>query len=81
MEMQKTLFTIQQMCGDASVWWVNYMATRPTDYLVLWTKFRSAFHAHYNLAGMTRKKHQEFMDLKQDGRFVHDYSKMFNQLA
>jgi hypothetical protein len=81
MEMQKTLFTIQQMCGDASVWWANYMATRPTDYLVPWTKFCSAFHAHYNLAGMMRKKHQKFMDLKQDGRFVHDYSKMFNQLA
>jgi hypothetical protein len=27
-----------------------------------------------------RKKHQEFMDLKQDGRSVHDYSKLFNHL-
>jgi hypothetical protein len=28
-----------------------------------------------------RRKHQEFMDLKQSGRFVHDYSKLFNYLA
>jgi hypothetical protein len=28
-----------------------------------------------------RKKHQEFMDLKQGGRSVHYYSKQFNHLA
>jgi hypothetical protein len=28
-----------------------------------------------------RKRHQEFMDLKQGGRSVHDYSKQFNHLA
>jgi hypothetical protein len=28
-----------------------------------------------------RKKCQEFMDLKQGGQFVHDYSKLFNHLA
>jgi hypothetical protein len=28
-----------------------------------------------------RKKRQEFLDLKQGGRFVHDYSKLFNHLS
>jgi hypothetical protein len=28
-----------------------------------------------------RKKRQEFMDLKQGGQSVHDYSKLFNHLA
>jgi hypothetical protein len=28
-----------------------------------------------------RNKRQEFMDLKQGGRSVHDYSKQFNHLA
>jgi hypothetical protein len=32
-------------------------------------------------AGVMRKKRQEFMDLKQGGRSVHDYSKLFNRLA
>jgi hypothetical protein len=30
---------------------------------------------------MMRKKRQEFMDLKQGGRSVHDYMKLFNHLA
>jgi hypothetical protein len=38
-------------------------------------------HAHYIPAVVMRKKHQEFIDLKQGGRFVHDYSKQFNYLA
>jgi hypothetical protein len=63
-EVQKTLFTAQQLCGDVSAWWANYTATRPTDYHVSWAEFRDAFRAHYITAGMMRKKRQEFMDLK-----------------
>jgi hypothetical protein len=28
-EVQKTLFTVQQLRGDTSAWWANYTATRP----------------------------------------------------
>jgi hypothetical protein len=28
-----------------------------------------------------RRKHQEFMDLKQGGRSMHEYSKLFNHLV
>jgi hypothetical protein len=80
-EVQKTLFTAQQLRGDASAWWANYTATRPVGYQVPWTEFRNAFHAYYIPAGVMRKKRQEFMDLKQGGRSVHDYSKLFNHLA
>jgi hypothetical protein len=31
-EVQKTLFTTQQLRGDASTWWANYAATHPTYY-------------------------------------------------
>jgi hypothetical protein len=51
------------------------------DYQVSWTEFRSAFHIHYIPAGVMRKKRQELMDLKEGGRFVHDYSKLFNHLV
>jgi hypothetical protein len=34
-EVQKILFTVQQLRGDASAWWANYTATCPTDYQVL----------------------------------------------
>jgi hypothetical protein len=30
---------------------------------------------------VTKKKHQEFMYVKQGGRSVHDYTKLFNHLA
>jgi hypothetical protein len=48
---------------------------------VPWAEFRNAFHAHYIPASVMRNKRQEFMDLKQGGRSVHDYSKQFNHLA
>jgi hypothetical protein len=43
------------------------------DYQVSWTEFRAGFYAHYISAGMMRRKRQEFMDLRQGGRSVHDY--------
>jgi hypothetical protein len=48
---------------------------------VSWAKFCDAFYAHYIPTGMMRKKCQEFMDLKNGGRSVHDYSKQFNHLV
>jgi hypothetical protein len=51
------------------------------DYHVPWVEFRNAFRAYYIPTGVMRKKRQEFMDLKQGGRSVHDYSKQFNHLA
>jgi hypothetical protein len=51
------------------------------DYQVSWTEFCSAFRAYYIPAGVMRRKRQEFINLKQGGRSVHNYSKMFNHLA
>jgi hypothetical protein len=79
--VQKALFTVQQLRGDASAWWANYTATHPADYQVSLVELRDAFRAHYIPTGVMRKKHQEFMDLKQGGRFMHDHSKQFNHLA
>jgi hypothetical protein len=80
-KVQKTLFAAQQLQGDASAWWANYTTTRPADYQVPWAEFYNAFRAYYIPTGVMRKKRQEFMDLKQGGRSVHDYSKQFNHLA
>jgi hypothetical protein len=80
-EVQKTLFTVQQLHEDASTWWANYTATRPADSQVSWAEFRDAFPTHYIPTGVMRNKRQEFMDLNQGGRSVHDCSKQFNHLA
>jgi hypothetical protein len=80
-EVQKTLLAAQQLRGDAGAWWANYTATCPMDYQVSWTEFCNTFCTHYIPAGMMRRNRQEFMDLKQGGRSVHDYSKLFNHLS
>jgi hypothetical protein len=79
--VQKTHLAALQLHGDISTWWANCTATHPTDYQVSWTEFCSAFHAHHIPAGVMRKKHQKFMDLKQGEWTMHDYSKLFNHLA
>jgi hypothetical protein len=80
-EVQKTLFATQLLHGYASTWWANYTATRPVNYQVSWAEFRDVFRAHYIPAGVMRKKCQEFMDLKQGGRSMHDYSNQFSHLV
>jgi hypothetical protein len=50
------------------------------DYQVLWAELYNAFRTHYIPVSVMRKKRQEFMDLKQGGRSVHNYSKQFNYL-
>jgi hypothetical protein len=77
----KTHFIAQQLRRDVCAWWGNYTATHHTNYQVSWGEFHEAFHAHHIPAGVMRRKHQEFVDLKQGGRFVHEYSKLFNHLA
>jgi hypothetical protein len=57
-EVQKTLFTAQQLRGVTSTWWANYTATHPADYQVPWAEFHDAFHAHYIPASVMRKKRQ-----------------------
>jgi hypothetical protein len=57
-KVQETLFTAQQLWGDASAWWANYTATCPVDYQVSWAEFRDAFRAHCIPAGVMRKKCQ-----------------------
>jgi hypothetical protein len=80
-ENQKTLFIAQQLQGEASAWWANYTAARPTNYQVSWEEFCEALCAHHIPTGVMQRKYQEFMDLKKDGRSVQDYSKLFNHLA
>jgi hypothetical protein len=80
-EHQKTLFNVQQLLGNTGMWWANYTATHPMKYQVSWAEFCEVFRAHHISAGIMKRKHQEFMNLKQGGRYMHDYSKHFNHLA
>jgi hypothetical protein len=55
-ENQKTLFTAQQLLGDARAWWASFTATRPANQ-VQWAEFRDAFCAQHIPAGIMKSKH------------------------
>jgi hypothetical protein len=59
---QKTLFTAQQLLGDARAWWANFTTTCPINQ-VQWAKFCEAFHAQHIPAGIMKSKHRKFMNL------------------
>jgi hypothetical protein len=80
-EHQKTLFTAQQLFVNAGAWWVNFTAALPANHQVQWAEFHEAFRAQHIPASIMLTKHKEFMDLRQGGKSVHDYSKLFNHLA
>ena len=48
----KTLFAAQQLRGTDRIWWDNYRATLPTDHVVLWDEFRTAFRVHHIPEGL-----------------------------
>ncbi|GJN40281.1 hypothetical protein PR202_gb29479 [Eleusine coracana subsp. coracana] len=79
-EHQKLLFAAQQLQGSASAWWANYEASLPAGRRVEWNEFKTAFCAHFIPAGLMQRKFQEFIDLKQGGRNVLQYSETFNHL-
>ncbi|GJN37216.1 hypothetical protein PR202_gb26174 [Eleusine coracana subsp. coracana] len=78
---QKLLFAAQQLLGSANVWWANYMASLPEGHIVLWDEFKNAFRSHFIPSGVMERKLQQFLDLKQGGRTVLEYSQKFNHLA
>jgi hypothetical protein len=80
-EYQKTLFAAQQLLGNAGAWWANFTTALPANLQVQWVEFCDAFRAQHVPTGIMLAKHQEFMDLRQDGKFIHDYSKLFNHLT
>ena len=80
-EANKTLFAAQQLRGTARIWWDNYRAMLPADYVVNWEEFRTAFRAHHIPEGLLDRKLNEFLALTQGNRTVLQYIQVFNHLC
>jgi hypothetical protein len=80
-EIQKPLFTAQQLRGPAGTWWANFSAIQPVGHQVTWEEFKLAFRKHYVLEGVLQMKLEEFIRLKQGGDFVMQYLNKFNHLS
>jgi hypothetical protein len=73
-EVNKTLFTAQQLRGTARIWWDNYYAMQPDGHVVTWEEFKAAFRAHHILEGLIERKLNEFLALTQGSRTLLQYA-------
>jgi hypothetical protein len=80
-EIQKSLFTSQQLRGPASTWWGNYVTIQPTRHQVSWDEFKLELHEHYIPKGVLHMKQEEFMRFKQGGDTVMQYLNKFIHLS
>jgi hypothetical protein len=53
----------------------------PTDHVVTWEEFRTAFRAHHIPEGLLERKLNEFLALTQGIRTVLQYAQVFNHLC
>nr|ABA96940.1 retrotransposon protein, putative, Ty3-gypsy subclass [Oryza sativa Japonica Group] len=80
-EQEKVAFATHQLQGPASIWWDNYMVTRPAGAKVTWTEFRHSFNKAQVPEGIVAQKKREFRSLQQGTRTVIEYLHEFNRLA
>jgi len=50
----------------------------PTDHVVTWDEFKTAFRAHHILEGLLDQKRNEFLALTQGTHTVMQYAQAFN---
>jgi hypothetical protein len=77
----KTLFAVQQLRGNARIWWDNYYAMQPDGHVVTWEEFKVVFRAHHIPEGLIERKLNEFLALTQGNRTVLQYAQAFNHLC
>jgi hypothetical protein len=77
----KVLFAAQQLRSTARLWWDHFYAMQPTDHVVTWDEFWTAFRAHHIPEGLIECKLNEFLNLTQGTRTVMQYAQVFNHLC
>jgi hypothetical protein len=70
----KTRFAAQRVRGPARTWWDHFLAMLPTNHVVTWEEFKTAFRGHYIPAGILDHKLNEFLALTQGTRTVLQYA-------
>ncbi|XP_066164587.1 uncharacterized protein [Oryza sativa Japonica Group] len=82
-DQEKVAFATHQLQlqGPASVWWDNYMVTRPAGTEVTWIEFCQSFNKAQVPEGIVAQKKREFRSLQQGTRTVIEYLHEFNRLT
>src|SRR4051812_3704923 len=77
----RVLFAVYFLEGAAAEWWENFVAMQPDGHVVTWQQFRDAFRGYHILDEMMKRKKEEFCNLAQGDRSIHEYMTEFNHLA
>src|ERR1041385_4564682 len=77
----RVMFAVYFLEGAAGEWWENYAAMQPEGHVVTWHQFRDAFRGYHILDEMMERKKEEFCNLTQGDRSIHEYMTEFNHLA
>jgi hypothetical protein len=77
----KVRFATQHLRGPARTWWDHFLAMQPTDHVVEWEEFKTAFRGHHIPAGIMDRKLNEFLALTKGSRTVLQYVQAFNDLC
>ena len=72
-EIQKPVFSAQQLRGAAAGWWANLAAMQLAGIPITWAEFRTTFRAHYIPKGVMAMKLDEFLALRQGDQTVMQY--------
>jgi Retrotransposon gag protein. len=77
-DQEKVALTTHQLQGPASVWWDNYMVTRPAGREVTWVEFYRNFRKAQFPDGIVAQKKREFRAVNQGSMTVTEYQHEFN---
>jgi hypothetical protein len=74
-------FAAYHLEGAAGSRWENFLLLQPTNHVVTWQEFKTAFRGYHIPEGLMELKREEFLKLKQGNGSVCDYQGHFSRLA
>ena len=78
---EKFDYVVFLLQGDAYNWWKTVPHSLVQPPVLTWDDFHWEYHDKYALTVYKRKKHQEFVELKQNNLTVAEYGLRFTQLS
>src|SRR3954454_10006826 len=69
----RVIFAAYFLEGAAAEWWENYVAMHPVGHVVTWQEFSVAFRGYHLLDELMERKKEEFRNLPQGEKSMHEY--------
>ena len=79
--VEKAELAAYQLKGVAHIWFEQWKELRGVDVLPTWDEFKTAFLDHFFPLELREAKMREFLNLRQGGMSVREYSLKFTKLS